>query len=111
MKYTLEIAVDICREIEAKLVPLGYHCALGGSCLYRGNSEKDVDIIIYPHDIKVQKPPLEIINEIEAFTNMYPSQGYYLAKDIRPSTTDKLVFVSSYLYKGEEVRLDLFFLT
>lgn len=48
--WTLEEAVTISRRIEDILIPLGYHCSLGGSVLHKGTSSKDVDIFVYPHD-------------------------------------------------------------
>ena len=112
-KYTLEIAIEICKEIEQKLVPLGYHSALGGSCLYRGESQKDIDIIIYPHDVKKQKPPVYIIRELGMNTKTYQSQGQGLIGNITPSTTDKIVFVCYGRFESageDDVRIDLFFL-
>ena len=112
-EYTLEKAVKVCREIEEKLVPLGYHCALGGSCLYRGTSEKDIDIIIYPHDVKKQKPPVDIIGELGMTTQTYQSQGQGLIGNVTPSTTDKIVFVCFGRFESageDDVRIDLFFL-
>jgi len=46
---TLSLAVMIAKKVEEAIIPVGYHCALGGSVLHRGTSEKDVDIFIYPH--------------------------------------------------------------
>jgi len=46
----LEDGIRICRLIEQAIVPVRYHCALGGSLMYRGHSEKDVDVIIYPRN-------------------------------------------------------------
>lgn len=47
--WTRETALEIIPALEAKLSEHGAHIALGGSVLYRGTSEKDLDIIIYPH--------------------------------------------------------------
>ena len=46
---TLEDAVALARRVEKELTVAGWHCALTGSCLYLGQSEKDVDLIVYPH--------------------------------------------------------------
>ena len=105
--YTLEKAIIMCHEIEKKLIPLGYHCALGGSCLHVGISKKDIDIIIYPHNVKEQKTPLDIINKLGLKTYTYQTQGAGLIDSITPSTTDKIVFVCE---NEDGARLDLFFL-
>jgi hypothetical protein len=48
--WTLEEGIKFARKLELDLAPLGYHCAITGSVLYKGRSEKDLDIMIYPHD-------------------------------------------------------------
>lgn len=47
--WTLDEAVATCRMFELALKANGFHCALGGSVLHRGTSQKDVDIFVYPH--------------------------------------------------------------
>ena len=100
-------AVNICREIEPILAGIGYHCGLTGSTLYKGKSTKDIDIIIYPHQISKQLPMNEILEKIGATTNMYGTQGKKIPTKIKPSCTDKVIAVSN--YKG--LRVDFFFLT
>lgn len=55
--WTLQEARILCEQVESVLGPLGAHVALGGSCLYRGSSEKDADLFIYPH--KTTETPKE----------------------------------------------------
>ena len=38
------------RSIEAALLQVGWHCALGGSVLHAGKSDKDLDLIVYPRE-------------------------------------------------------------
>jgi hypothetical protein len=47
--WTLEQAITEIRSLEPKLAAIGFHCALNGSVLYRGESQKDLDLIVYPH--------------------------------------------------------------
>ena len=47
--WTLDEAIKLVRELEEVVKPVGYHCALGGSVLMRGESKKDLDIFVYPH--------------------------------------------------------------
>ncbi len=50
MTHTLEHAVAIARRLENLIFEkFALHVAIGGSCVYRGTSEKDVDIFLYPH--------------------------------------------------------------
>lgn len=50
MTHTLEHAVGIARRLELPIFEqFALHVAIGGSCVYRGTSEKDVDIFLYPH--------------------------------------------------------------
>lgn len=38
------------RRLQEILQPIGFHCALAGGVLLKGYSDKDLDIIIYPHE-------------------------------------------------------------
>ena len=98
---TLELAVEVCRVIESALAPIGYHCGLTGGCLYRGLSGKDVDVIVYPHQVSktrskdALKDALKSVGILPMFDN-----GHGVScrdKDIE-------------LFKLEDVRIDLFFL-
>lgn len=48
---TLEDGIKILRHIEKIIEPLDAHAALTGGTAFRGVSNKDVDIIIYPHKL------------------------------------------------------------
>lgn len=62
MTHTLQHAVDIARQLEAPIFErFNLHIAIGGSCVYRGTSEKDVDIFLYPHSKEVQMDRLAIM--------------------------------------------------
>lgn len=50
--WSLADAIRLCRRLEEKLAEREWHCSLAGSVLYRGWSDKDLDIIIYPHHDK-----------------------------------------------------------
>jgi hypothetical protein len=97
MLLTLEDGIRICREIEDVLSPLGYHTALTGSLLYKGRSTKDVDIVVYPHQVSEQLAPVIILDKLGVFVTSLQNEA---------SCTDKLVAVTE--YKG--VRVDFFFL-
>lgn len=58
MKITLQEGIEIARIIEHAIGPAGYHCALGGSLLHHGESNKDADIFIYPHNGNELQPEL-----------------------------------------------------
>lgn len=45
-------AVKIARHFEAVFVDYGIHVALTGSTLYKGWSEKDMDLVLFPHKTK-----------------------------------------------------------
>lgn len=54
MKYTLSNAVDLAARLEPLIFErFNLHLAIGGSLVYRGHSEKDIDIFIYPHNKEV----------------------------------------------------------
>lgn len=95
-------AILICREVENIIIPLGYHCALGGGCLHQDGKRKDVDILIYPHDIHARNQPHgDIVKMLHGKLSM---SGY----SEKASTTDKDVFVG---YWDSKFRVDLFFLS
>lgn len=97
MEITLDDAIRICREMEELLKPIGYHCGLTGSTLYKGRSEKDVDIIVYPHQISQQIATVIILETLGVFTRSVQDEA---------SCKDKMIAVCE--YKG--MRVDLFFL-
>lgn len=51
-RWTLAQAIEFCRELEKHLScqPIVCHVALTGGVLYRGQSDKDLDVVLYPHD-------------------------------------------------------------
>mgnify|MGYP003625115206 CR=1 FL=1 len=62
MIITRKLAAIEVAKIEAILYPENLiHAALGGSCLYKGSSEKDIDVIIYPHDASL--PTTKVVKE------------------------------------------------
>lgn len=96
MKYTIYQAITIARELEALLLPLGAHCALGGSCLHKGGSEKDIDIFIYPHKNSLKEESIVTMLEEQGFNFEPPDQRYSI---------DVLVTKKGFL------RVDFFFLS
>lgn len=63
--WKLEDGITLCRSIEKVLWPIGYHCGLTGSCLQKGESLKDLDVIIYPRKSTNLKSADEILNAIK----------------------------------------------
>jgi hypothetical protein len=47
--WTLDDGVTFARQLELSVIDYGYHIALGGSVLHKGESKKDLDIFVYPH--------------------------------------------------------------
>jgi hypothetical protein len=66
MKITLEESLPFVRWLETQLIPRHAHCALGGSVLHRGWSEKDLDVIVYPHNQRTPKTPEELIDVLQS---------------------------------------------
>lgn len=99
---TTEEGLSICRMIETLIKPLRAHCALTGSLLYRGDSEKDANVIIYSHDA-VNDPydKQEILNALSPILQQPPYQtsANYFNKDV----------VILEIAGTEPTRVDLFF--
>jgi hypothetical protein len=55
MRYSLEELVTLARKLEPFMEEIGCHVAIGGSCLHKGGSDKDMDLYIYPHKDHVSK--------------------------------------------------------
>lgn len=99
---SLTQGVILCQTMEPVLREIGYHCALTGSVLYAGKSEKDLDIIVYPHKRDETKNPVDILIHLTkiGITNSYKTDPAY-----QQSGMD--VFKAK--HSGDV--LDLFFLT
>jgi hypothetical protein len=67
MKYTTSQAVQICTELEPILAEKGYHAAIGGSLAYRGTSNKDIDILLYPHNNSVETDRYILVDLLEKY--------------------------------------------
>jgi len=48
--WTIEDAIQFCRALEDAIAPVGFHVGLRGGVLLRGKSDRDLDLVIYPHD-------------------------------------------------------------
>lgn len=59
MTHTIIDALNIAKKVEELIEPYGYHVAIGGSCMYQGYSDDDIDLICYTHhqhDPSIKKP-------------------------------------------------------
>jgi len=65
MKIELEDAIPFARWLEQQLIPRHAHCALAGSVLHAGSSEKDLDIIVYPHSKSGMLTPEQLIDVLK----------------------------------------------
>ncbi len=109
--WTMETALEVVREIEKDLTDTGWHCGLTGSVLYKGASEHDLDLILYPRD-KSNEQPRDLVRNALMF------QSFYLVR------TDKAVqrhwrtigsndtkSVEVYFQAKTKRRVDVFFLS
>lgn len=54
--WTLDLALELVRDIEPVLAELGWHVAITGGVLFRGYSMKDLDLIVFPHAKRTPAP-------------------------------------------------------
>jgi len=47
--WNLDQAISTVKKIEEILSPVGFHAGLTGSVLIKDKSDKDIDVIVYPH--------------------------------------------------------------
>lgn len=102
--WDLEQGITVARRIEEALIPLGYHCALGGSVLHKGSSDKDLDIFIYPHNAEVVLPEGDILTVI---ANHIGGLAYGRCNPEYVERDAKEVWWS---YAANNYRIDFFFL-
>lgn len=84
MRITLELALKTIRELEPILAEIGYHSALTGGVLFRGESEKDIDIILYPHDPNVtcSDTIIQVALSGAGFTDRYETDTKYVNRRV-----------------------------
>lgn len=92
--WTLEEGIAFARELE-KYMDDWFHTALAGSVLHKGESFKDVDIIVYPHNTQTFMEPETVVKQrLEKFGLEFDHQR--IGGDEYPDK--KLV----YIYKTKE---------
>lgn len=97
--WNLLDGVAVARKIEDVVVPLGYHVALGGSTLYAGESNKDLDIFLYNRSGSTQAMIETVLHNI----------NFMKFDDGQMAHSE---YGNSYHYRGtyEGKRVDVFFL-
>ncbi len=85
--WTLEDALTLIRDLQPQLHLLKYHVALGGGVLNKGQSEKDLDLYIFPFDYSDIAPVLPFLERmwgeaepINKFADRYPDDISFEAK-------------------------------
>ena len=102
--WTLEQGLEFARQLEVKIKRISshYHVGLTGSTLYKGESKKDLDIILYPHK-STQKDRKYLDKVLIEFGLKFVSDR---TETYAVYGNDKEVV--QYSYKGK--RVDIFFL-
>ncbi len=105
--WTRNESIWMLAALEAELKKLNAHCGLTGSVLYRGDSTKDLDVIIYPRH-KNQKDHW-IEDEIKSFlVKFFESEKMNDCSSKSQKRDDKKV---CWLTTGSGKRIDFFFLS
>lgn len=94
-------AINIANKFQELLEPLGVHIALGGSCLHRGGSYKDIDLIVLPHNTTVYNLG-EVLIKIENIIG-----NKLVLRDHLQYNDAKIVYKTTY----SGLTIDLFFLS
>ncbi len=105
--WTLDEALLLVRHLEDAVVP-HFHVALGGSVLIRGWSDKDVDVVIYPHNKTRASPPAEDLLQKAGLTVVFNSTQMRKKWGSEYGTTDTKS-IERWDWKGR--RVDIFFLS
>jgi hypothetical protein len=103
--WNLDAGLKVVRELEALLSPLGWHVALAGSVLHQGESNDDLDVILYRHKTLL---PCTAPNQLVKLLvdNHYFHRAIF--RDHRKQMDSKLVW-SCYTPGSPEGRVDLIF--
>lgn len=102
--FYLADAIKIAAEFEPIFAKLGMHLAVGGSCMYKGHSAKDMDIFIYPHNRDVVMKRWKILELLKSYGfNKVHKPG----KEDATAVPDVLVT----LRESDGARVDWFFLS
>ncbi len=104
--WTQQEAIWCLVSLEARLKEVGCHCGLTGSILYRGDSKKDLDVIIYPHWKKDNEPiDLQIVKDW--LVKFFDAEEMNDCKSTSQKRDDKYV---CWLTTKAGKRIDFFFL-
>lgn len=100
--WTFEQACKLCCDLHKHLVPFSYDVGLAGGVLFRGESDKDIDLIIYPYK--------RISADFTAMYQALPNFGFQFIRlpNKNLGYTDDGKYVEVWEFDGK--RVDLFFL-
>lgn len=98
--WVLKDAIEFARLFESIIDPSGYHCAIGGGVLHNGQSDKDLDIFVYPH---YKQSPVDSFEPVLDAIQALPMQ----VKRVEFYKDTKIVFMGDWNGK----RIDFFFLS
>lgn len=103
MKITLEQGIAIAQIVETAIIPAGYHCALGGSVLHKGGSDKDLDIFLYPHNgnslnpellrVRLQTHGFKLVNTFGRSKNSHDSKEIEIWEFLKDGTRIDFFFL------------------
>src|ERR1035437_1384149 len=99
LRHNPKNAVELIRRMEPIMDDAGYHCALTGSDLFKGGTDHDTDIILYPHDPNKQMPHDQLLELLVK----------QIGLKIRFKTTPNYVNREVWLCSYENRNIDLFF--
>ncbi len=111
--WYLEYAVIFVQNLQGIAEKYGFHLGLAGSVLHRNKSEKDLDIIVYPHNTS-DNPFINQVNFLKELRRFEYTKQRVRTYDHQKKTGDTKEVVKIEKYCGvDNVRyiIDLFFLS
>jgi|SRR5947207_13451211 len=100
-RWELYEGIQECQNLARFIKEFGYYPALTGSVLYHGSSQKDLDILVYPHHA-----PSPVMSFADLWLEIIK---YYNPKAYGFAGTGKAYEGVRYLIKQSEQRIDFFF--
>jgi len=106
VKWTLDEALTFCRELQKYIV--GFSVGMTGGVLHKGNSCKDLDIIVFPNSTALHLDPQGLRLQFIEFGMRCMLNRDQVRAEWKKQGSEDTKHVEVWNYKGK--RIDVFYL-
>jgi hypothetical protein len=107
--WTLAEALEFLRLVQGLVEPLGYHSGILGSVILRGQSENDLDVVLYPHRKSARDDRDRVRVVFEGSGMKMIADAVDVRRAWRKKGSDDTKYVEKWSYQCKTV--DIFFLS